>query len=704
MTATAEATPELELVDAEESRELLDAYGIPTPGQALVETPEAAAAAAVGLGFPAVLKAQGQTIVHKSDVGGVRLDLASADEVLTAAQEMAARIPGVEGFLVQAMAPQGIELIVGGKRDPVFGAAIVVGFGGVWTELLQDVALRIAPVTEAEALEMLSELKAGALLDGYRGAAPCDRAALARIVAATSRLIAEHPEIAELDLNPVLANPDGAVAVDARLLRGEPEPAAVPRDSAGDAEVAEAITHLLRPRSVVVIGASRNPAKQGGRLLKYLVKHGFEGSIYAVNPSSTEILGCPCVPTVADLPEAPDLACIVVPASAVADAVEQCGQRGIRAAIICTAGFAETGEEGAGGQEEIVAIARRHGVRLVGPNTAGVASTSSRLCASISMSFENEEMPVAPIALLTHSGALGSSLLSRMWARGIGFSHWISVGNEGDIQLGDYLMWLAEDPDTKVIALFMESVRDAALLRAACERAQANGKAVLVYKTGYSAAGRRAVQSHTSALAGDGAVYDAALDQMGAIRVPDLQTLMDAAIALAWQPPARGPRVGVVSASGGACSVIADECARNGLEVPTLSPDVRARVTELIPPFASAENPIDVTAEVTGSPGMIGDVLEVLHEQDDLDALVVMLTTNAEPGALDVAKSVVRVAATATKPIIVSRMGAEFLAPNALALYREAGIPVYPMPDMAIRALKASAQLGSHRQPDQESR
>lgn len=705
MDGVASLTSDLTLVGAEEAHALLAAYGIPTPAQRVAATAAEAAAAAEELGFPVVLKAQG--VVHKSDVGGVRLGLQDAAAVRAAAGEMTGAIAGLDGFLVQEMASSGVEIIVGGKRDPVFGGVVVVGFGGVWTELLGDVALRRAPVTEDEAHAMLGELRAGALLDGYRGAASRDRDALARIVAATSRLIAEHPEVEELDLNPVIAHETGALAVDARILRGAAPvtaPAGHPSVPLDADAAAAAIARLMRPRSVVVIGASRNASKQGGRLLSYLVKHGFEGQLYAVNPGADEIMGCPSFPTVGDLPEAPDLACVVVPAAAVADAVEQCGRRGIPTAIVCTAGFAETGEDGAGGQEAVLAAARRHGVRLVGPNTNGVASTASKLCASFSMSFEQDEMRAAPIALLTHSGALGSSLLGRLWERGVGFSHWISVGNEADLQLGEYLHWLAEQDDTRVIAVFMESVRDAGLLEAACRHAREHGKAVLVYKTGYSAAGRRAVQSHTSALAGDGAVYDAALDQLGAIRVPDLQTLLDAGIALAWQPAPRGPRVGVVSASGGACSVIADECARHGLEVPLLPKHLRARVAELIPPFASPQNPIDVTAEVMGTPGMIGNVLEVLHGHDDLDALVVMLTTNAEPGALDVAQGVTRVAATATKPIYVVRMGAESLAPNALALYREARVPVYPMPDMAIRALSAAVAFGTRHHDRQEDR
>ena len=457
-----------------------------------------------------------------------------------------------------------------------------------------------------------------------------------------------------------------------------------------------AVGRMLSPRSIVVVGASETPGSQGGRLFRYLIKHGFPGPLYAVNPRASEVMGRPCFPSVADLPETPDLACIMVPSGAVLDVVAECGRKGIGAAVVYTAGFAETGEQGQQEQAALVETARGYGVRLCGPNTAGLVNAGTATCAAFGMAFEVERMPPGSIAFLTQSGALGSSLLSRSWAQGIGFSHWICAGNEADLTLGEYLLYLADDPATRVIAIFMESVRDPAAFLEACRRARANGKPIVVYKTGASAVGQRAVRSHTAALAGDDRVYAAVFRRYGVVRVHDLQALIDAAVALSWQPPPRGNRVAVISASGGACSVIADECARYGLELPLLPARTVEEIARIIPPFGVAQNPIDVTMQITANPGMIGQAAELLLREDDVDALIVMLTTNAGAAALEVAKGVVGAARGSDKPVLVARVGAEFLAPESVAYYQEQQIPLFPMPDRVVKALKALVDAGRY--------
>ncbi|MFN8511968.1 MAG: acetate--CoA ligase family protein [Chloroflexia bacterium] len=683
------------LLDAATAADLLRRYGVPMAAQRVVATAAEAVRAAAAIGFPVVLKASAPDLVHKSDVGAVRLGLRDGEAVAAAARELAERLPQLTGLLVQAQAAPGLEVIVGARRDPAFGPVVLVGLGGVWVEALGDVALRLAPVGREEAGEMLRELRGARLLDGYRGALPVDRAALAEVVVAVSRLIAAEPGVAELDLNPLIVRHDGVVAVDARVMVG----AALPAPVAASAPL-DAVRRMLNPRSIAVIGASTSRARQGGRLFHYLIKHGFGGALYAVNPGASEVQGKPSYPTIAALPEVPDLACIMVPAGAVAGVLEQCGAKGIGAAIVYTAGFGETGEAGQAEQERLLAVARAHNIRLCGPNTAGVVHAAAGTCAAFGMAFEVERMPPGEIAFLTQSGALGGSLLSRAWAQGIGFSHWVCTGNEADLTLSDYLAALVEDPATKVIAVFMEAARDPAGFLAACRRARELGKPVVVYKTGASEVGRRAVQSHTGSLAGDDAVYDAAFRATGVVRVHDLQSLVDAAVALAWQPLPRGPRIGVVSASGGACSVIADECARHGLELPALLEETERRVREIIPPFGASKNPIDVTMQITVKPGMVGQVAALLLAEEQIDAVLVMMTTNADPPALEVARGVAAAAAGSDKPVVVARTGAEFLAPDSIAFYQEARIPLFPMPDRAVRAIKAMVDYGTRRGDD----
>lgn len=683
------------MLDPEQAYTLLAQYGVPMPAQQLVRDldPDAAAAAAGALGFPIVLKAVASSLVHKSDGGGVQLNLDDPAAVLAAAGRMRAEIQDLRGYLVQQQMPGGLELIIGCKRDPAVGPLVLVGLGGIWVEALQDVAVRLAPVTAAEARTMLGELRGAALLTGLRGRPGIDFDAVIDVLVRVSQLARDQPQLSELDLNPVFAGQAGVVAVDVRVLwdasAGSQPGQPVVRDTRA------AVKRILEPASIAVVGASADATKPGGRLFHYLLKHGYAGSLVAVNPGAHAIMGRPSYPSLAHLPEPPELVCIMVPADAAADVLLSVSEADSSSAILYSAGFGETGVEGQRRQVQIVEAARKAGVRFCGPNTAGVVNANASMCAAFGMAFEVERMPRGNIAFLTQSGALGGSLLSRAWATGIGFSHWVCTGNEADLTLSDYLQYLVDDPDAHVIAIFMESMRDPAGFMDAARRARAQGKPIVVYKTGASEVGQRAVQSHTGSLAGDDRIYEAAFRATGVARVHDLQALVDASIALAWQPRPRGRRVGVISASGGACSVIADECARHGLEIPLLEPATVDRIAAIIPAFGTSQNPVDVTIEVTRNPEMIGKVTEILLAEETIDAVVVLLTTNADPPALAVAQGVARAAAGSDKPVLVTRVGAEFLAPASVAFYQEARMPLVPMPDRAVKALRAMVDAGA---------
>jgi len=661
--------------------------------QVVVRSIAAAEREAVRVGYPVALKARRSGLFHKVAAGGVRLDVRSAAEVRRAAAEMREKIPGLDGYVIQPMVKGGLEMMVGLRRDPVFGPVVIVGLGGGLVEAIGDVAVRLAPVSLAEAAAMIGELRLSSAAS-LRHQFKAELEHLAQVVTRVSDLAARHEDILELDLNPIVITSEGAMVVDAKLVR-----AAVPAAAQRTWMPAEAtIGKLLNPQSIVVVGASANPAKQGGRLFRYLVKHGFPGRLDAVNPNESEILGRPSYPSVAELPEPADMACIVVPMDDVDKVVEACGKKGIPTATVFTSGFAETGPQGRRRQEQLMATARRNGIRLCGPNTAGIMSADGRMCAAIGMAFEVESVPEGNVAMLSQSGAIGSALLSRAWDQGVAIGRWICSGNEADLGLGDYMLALVDDPACSVIAVFMEAVRDPEAFKAACRKARERGKRVVVYKSGRSAAGSRAAQTHTGAIAGDDSVYSAAFKALGVVRVPDLQTLLDAAGALGQLPLPAGRRIGVVSASGGACSVVADECARRQLEMAELSAETVSAISEVIPPFGVPTNPVDVTMEVTVRPAMLGRVAELVLRDPGVDALLVMLTTNADPPAVHVGEGVIAAARASGKPVVVSRLGAEFLAPTSLAMYRTARIPVFAMPERAVlvlRALVDAAEIAS---------
>lgn len=675
-----------------ETAAILSAYGIAQPREALATTEDEAAETSRQLGFPTVLKVCSPDILHKSDVGGVKLGLSNEAEVRSAFHDLRSaaiqRSARFTGVLVQEQVPGDAEVIVGARYDPTFGPVVLVGLGGILAELLKDTALRLAPVSADTARQMLGELRGFQLLTGFRGRAGVDLNSLAALIATVSRLAVELP-LAELDLNPVIlkAGGSGAVAVDRRFILRQTESEA-PQSVTGDTR--DAVRRLLAPSSVVVVGASRDLSKVGGRLLHFLIQHNFPGKVFAVNPRGEPIGSVATSRSIEELPEPVDLACIAVPLEACEAAIAACGAKGIRLAIIYTSGFSEAGNAEA--ERRLVATARAAGVRFCGPNCLGILNPEARFLASFSGALNMPPLPGGEIAYLSQSGALGGSFMTRLWERGIAISRFVSVGNQADLDMADYIDALVDDPAARVIVLFLEGVSNGRKFCAALARARQAGKPVVVYKAGRSQEGQAAVRSHTGALAGDDAVYTAALRQYGAVRVQDMPALFEAAVALAWQPPPGGPRVGIISTSGGACGILADECCRYGFEVPELPPSARRRVEAEIPAFGVSRNPIDVTAQMLGRPTMFRDVLTILAEEPGIDAILVMLTTLTDPLAEQVASDIAAAVRGLHKPVLAGWIVTPSLAKKGMSRLIEAKIPLYDSPERLVLALAALAE------------
>jgi acyl-CoA synthetase (NDP forming) len=675
-----------------EAAELLAAYGVPQPRETLAATAEAAVMAARRLGYPVVLKACSPDLLHKSDAGGVRLGLGDDRAVGAAFEELrslvAARRGRWLGGLVQEQVAADLELIVGARFDAAFGPVVLVGFGGTLAEMLEDRVVRLAPVDPGTARRMLAELRGARLLTGYRGRPPADLEALAELIVQASRLASETP-IEELDLNPVLARlgARGVMAVDRRLILRRPE--ATPRPCApGDAR--EAVRRLLNPASVAVVGASRDAVKIGSRVLRNLTRAGFAGRIFAVNPRGEAVLdSVPTVKSVGELPRGVDLACVAVPPEACETVIRACGAQGIPSAIVFTSGFAEAGQAEA--ERRLVEVARGAGVRFCGPNTLGILNPDARFYGTFSGALAMTPPTGGEIAYLSQSGALGGAFMTRLWEQGIGICRFVSVGNQADLDLADYVDALVEDTSVRVLALFVEGVADGRKLGRALGRARERGKPVVVYKAGRTREGQSAIRSHTGALAGDDVVWAAALREAGAVRATDMQTLFDAALALAWQPRPGGRRVGIVSTSGGACGILADECRLHGFEVPELPAASRQRVEAEIPSFGASRNPIDVTAQMLSRPQMFRNIVRILGEEPGIDVIVLMLTTLADPVAEEVAEQIAAMARDLAKPVLASWIIARSLAAKGMARLMDARIPLYDTPERAVRALAALA-------------
>ncbi|MFF5898985.1 acetate--CoA ligase family protein [Streptomyces argenteolus] len=577
---------------APEGKIIADAYGITVPGEGLARDVDEAVALADRLGGSVVLKIVSPDILHKTDAGGVVVGVSGAQEVRAAfcsiVKNAKAYAPDarIEGVQVQQLVPPGTEVIVGAVTDPTFGKVVAFGLGGVLVEVLKDITFRLAPVTADEASSMLDSIGAAEILKGVRGAPAVDRWALAEQIRRVSDLVTDFPEIAEVDLNPVIASPDGAVAADIRILLSTEE--VKPRRRYSREEILVSMRRLMEPRSVAVIGASNEQGKIGNSVMRNLIDGGFAGQIHPVNPRADDILGRKAYKSVTDVPGEVDVAVFAIPAKFVASALQEVGRKGIPNAVLIPSGFAETGEQAL--QDEIVAIGEQYGVRLLGPNIYGYYSTWQDLCATFCTPYDVK----GPVALTSQSGGIGMAILGFARSTKTGVSAIVGLGNKSDIDEDDLLTWFGEDPHTECIAMHLEDLKDGrAFVEAA--RATVPRKPVVVLKAGRTSAGARAAGSHTGALAGDDAVYDDILRQAGVIRAPGLNDMLEYARALPVLPAPKGDNVVIITGAGGSGVLLSDAIVDNGLSLMEIPPDLDTAFKAFIPPFGAAGNPVDIT-------------------------------------------------------------------------------------------------------------
>ncbi|WP_017596388.1 acetate--CoA ligase family protein [Nocardiopsis potens] len=577
---------------APEGRALADAYGIPVPGEALAASADEAVSAAVELGLPVAAKIVSPDILHKTDAGGVAIGLDSPQAVRDAYERITANArahdPGarIDGVQIQRMVGGGTEVLVGAATDPTFGKVVVFGLGGVLVEVLKDVSFRLAPVTREEALDQIGAIRAAEVLDGVRGGEAVDRGALADLLVRLSELVTDFPEIAEADLNPVFASAGGAVAADLRFVL-DFAPAPGPKRFERE-EILAAMERLFRPRSIAVIGASNEAGKIGNSVIRNIVDGGYEGEVYPVNPKAGEVYGRTAYRSVADIPGELDVAVFAIPAKFVAGALEEVGAKGAAGAVLIPSGFAETGEQEL--QDEVLAVARKHGVRLLGPNIYGYYYTPQKLSATFCTPYDVR----GGTALTSQSGGIGMAILGHSRSTRTGVSAIVGVGNKADIDEDDLLTFFGQDDSTDAIAMHLEDLKDGRAFVAAA-REVVPRKPVVVLKAGRTSAGARAAGSHTGALAGDDKVYDDILRQAGVVRAPGLGELLEYGRALPVLPAPAGENVVIITGAGGSGVLLSDAVVDNGMSLMEIPPDLDEAFRAFIPPFGAAGNPVDIT-------------------------------------------------------------------------------------------------------------
>jgi len=443
---------------------------------------------------------------------------------------------------------------------------------------------------------------------------------------------------------------------------------------------------LWAASSIAVIGATERLGAIGRLPIEYLQRYGYAGTIYPVNPKGGTILGISAYASVAEVPAPIDLALVMVPASAVRDAVIDCATVGVPVCVVMSSGFAEAGVAGEVAQHELVAIARSAGMRLVGPNCIGAVGGEKRLLATFSPVFSSPTtpLPAGRLGLVSQSGALGFGTLSLGLERGVPIGIAVTTGNEADVTATDVAEALAEDESVDALLMYVESLSDIDALRAAAGRVP-----IAMVKAGRSAAGASAAASHTGALAAPDAIVDTALASAGIARVRDIDALLDAGALLATGAVLRDARIAVITTSGGSGILAADAIEREGLSLAQLDSATVRDLEQIVPVYGNATNPVDVTAAVMAEPGLFEQCLERLARDPHVDAIVACFAVLVGDDVARIARALGAARASAQIPVIAVRTGSAALAPEGARLLTDAGIPVYATPERAIAALAA---------------
>jgi acyl-CoA synthetase (NDP forming) len=577
---------------APEAKGICEAYGIVVPKEGVASGAADAGRLATSIGFPVVMKIVSPQILHKTEAGGVVVGVKSAEAAQAAFETIVANArrynadATIDGVQVQQMLTGGQEVIIGAVTDPAFGKLVAFGLGGILVEVLKDITFRLAPAAREDALSMLDGIAAAEILRGVRGAPAVDREALATLIVNVSQLVADFPEISELDLNPVFATAQGATAADVRVVLDFKPP--IVRYRPSQEVIVRQMNRIMKPDAVAVIGASAENGKIGNSVMKNLINGGYQGAIYPIHPSAGEILGKKAYKSVKDVAGVIDVAVFAIPAKFVAQALVEVGEKKIPGAVLIPSGFAETGN--VAGQEEIVAIGRKYDIRLMGPNIYGFYYTPKNLCATFCTAYDVK----GTTALSSQSGGIGMAIVGFSRSAKMGVSAIVGLGNKSDIDEDDLLTFFEQDDNTQIICQHLEDLKDGRAFAEVAKRVSKK-KPVVVLKAGRTSMGARAASSHTGALAGNDKIYEDVLRQSGVIRARSLRDLLDFARGIPLLPTPKGHNVVIITGAGGSGVLLSDACVDNQLSLMAMPPDLDAAFRKFIPPFGAAGNPIDIT-------------------------------------------------------------------------------------------------------------
>ena len=683
------------VITEEVSKSILREYGTSVPPYALVTTEDEAAKQAKKIGFPLVMKVVSPQILHKTDVGGVKVGLENVEDVKKSFKDMYSRLSkkkGVEikGILLEKMVPKGVELIVGIQNDPQFGPVIMVGLGGIMTEIMKDVAFRMLPITTKDARSMLEELKGVKMLKGFRGSEPVDMGKVAKMLVQIGKIGVDNADyINSIDFNPVVVYPKSHFVVDAKIILNDQ----IRKNSITNTKPnKEFMEQFFTPKSIALVGASATPGKIGNSILDSLVNYDYKGRVYPINPKADKIFGKKCYSSVAAIPGNVDLVVVSVDLSVTAPVLEDCVKKNVHSVVIVSGGGKELGGKRAAYEADIKRLSAKHKIRIIGPNCIGMFNAANRLdCA-----FQGQERMVrakmGSVALLSQSGTMGISFLET--ADAFGLSKMVSYGNRSDVDEADMVWYLANDPQTKVIALYVEGFGDGRkFIKTAKKVMKEKKKPVVIWKSGRTALGAKQAASHTGSLGGSNAIIMGAFKQAGIISVDSYQELAAVTKALAWQPASTGNRAAMCSNGAGPMIGGIDHFDRLGLSLGKVTSKSLKKMKEHFPPtyVIGNGNPADVTGGASAEDYKF--VIQTFMDDPNIDIVMPWFVFQDDPLDEVIIKYLTAFSNKKKKPLLVGGNGGPYTQ-KISKLIEGNNIPVYDDLRDWVAAASALAQWG----------
>ena len=687
------------IITEEVAKSILKKYGIKVPGFALVKSTNEAVKAAKKIGFPLVMKVVSPQILHKTDVGGVKVGIDNVADVKKTFNDMYGRLSkkkgvDVKGILLEKMIPKGgVELIVGIQSNPQFGPMLMVGLGGVLTDILKDVAFRMLPITISDAKSMLNELKGSKLLKGFRGSAPIDIDMIAKALVQIGKIGVDNADyINSIDFNPVIVYSKSYFVVDAKIILNKE----LKNNSISKAKpIITSMEKFFTPKSVALVGASATPGKIGNSVLDALGKQDYKGKVYPINPKQKKILGIKCYPSLESIKAKVDLVVVCIDLSACVPIMKTCAKKGIHSVVIVSGGGKELGGDRAAMEAEVKALSLKHKIRVIGPNCIGMFNAANRLDCAFQGQSRMVRSKLGNVAFFSQSGTMGISMLES--ADLFGLSKMISFGNRSDVDEADMIWYAANDPQTKVIGLYVEGFGDGRkFIKTAKRVMKEKKKPIIIWKSGRSEAGAKQAASHTGSLGGDNAMIMGAFKQAGIISVDSYQELVGVLKAMAWQPPAKGNRVAMTSNGAGPMIGGIDHLERLGLTIGKLTSKTRKKIKDHFPPTVPIHsgNPADVGGGATADDYRF--VIQQFLDDKNVDIAMPWFVFQDDPLEETIVDYLAGLSKKRKKPILCGGNGGPYTE-KMIKLIEKHNVPVYQDLRTWVAAASALFHWGSVR-------